>query len=310
MRTWQSMNMGDEFEVESGAEQVVAHLRQDSAGTLLSALPFVSVSWNNGDSKLRYRMATAVPGIQARTDGEAGTWLPAVSVRHGSLALEHGMHQEVSWERNTDASSVAVLLYSDTLSNPILEAMTHLAGSSAAIANDALFDPASGLLRAAGPAYASTGVVASVERRAQNGNSIRLSYANGNALVLPAVQRAMPLAQLVAAARPRRAQMYSISLSGTLDGSGTRWRASYRWQPEDTVTRVATFMADAAEPYLNLHLRQPICHRAEGLRGLDAMLDMRNLLSQGGRSYVLSDGSLLLFAQDQRSISAGLAFTF
>src|SRR5258707_12555612 len=41
--------------------------------------------------------------------------------------------------------------------------------------------------------------------------------------------------------------MYSISLSGTLEGTRTRWHASYRWQPEDTVTRVASFAADAAE---------------------------------------------------------------
>jgi len=37
---------------------------------------------------------------------------------------------------------------------------------------------------------------------------------------------------------------------------------------------------------------------------------LRNLLAQGYRPYLLSDGSLLIFAQDQRSIRAGLAFNF
>jgi hypothetical protein len=37
---------------------------------------------------------------------------------------------------------------------------------------------------------------------------------------------------------------------------------------------------------------------------------MRNLLAEGYQPYILSDGSLILFAQDQRSIRAGLAFTF
>jgi hypothetical protein len=41
-----------------------------------------------------------------------------------------------------------------------------------------------------------------------------------------------------------------------------------------------------------------------------ALLDLRNLLAQGYRPYLLSDGSLLFFAQDQRGISGGLAFTF
>ena len=48
----------------------------------------------------------------------------------------------------------------------------------------------------------------------------------------------------------------------------------------------------------------------DGSGGLEALLDMRNLLAEGYSPYILSDGSLLLFAQDQRSIRAGLAFTF
>jgi hypothetical protein len=104
--------------------------------------------------------------------------------------------------------------------------------------------------------------------------------------------------------------MYSISLSGTLEGTGTRWHASYRWQPDETVTPVAAFASDAAEPFFNLHLRQPVNCRREGSRSLDVMLDLHNLLAQGFRPFVLTDGSLLMFAQDQRSVSGGLAFTF
>jgi hypothetical protein len=115
---------------------------------------------------------------------------------------------------------------------------------------------------------------------------------------------------MLAAAHPRRAQAYSISLSGTLDGTGTRWRASYTWQPEDTVTRVAPYAENAAEPYLNLHLRQPIRVRREGTGGVEALLDLRNLLAQGYQPYLLSDGSILVFAQDQRGVAGGLAFTF
>jgi hypothetical protein len=34
------------------------------------------------------------------------------------------------------------------------------------------------------------------------------------------------------------------------------------------------------------------------------------MLAQGQHPFVLTDGSLLLFAQEQRGITAGLAFTF
>ena len=112
------------------------------------------------------------------------------------------------------------------------------------------------------------------------------------------------------AAHPRRVQSYTIALSGTLDGTGTRWRASYRWQPADTVTEVAPFADDAVEPYFNIHFRQPICVRREGTGSIEAMLDVRNLLAEGYHPYLLNDGSVLIFAQDQRGVRAGLAFTF
>jgi hypothetical protein len=118
------------------------------------------------------------------------------------------------------------------------------------------------------------------------------------------------LGTLLAAARPRRAQTYTIALSGTLEGTGTRWRASYRWQPEDTVTAVAPYQLDAMAPYMNLHLRQPIRLHGEGSSSFEFLLDVRNLLAEGYRPYLLNDGSLLLFAQEQRGIRTGLAFTF
>jgi hypothetical protein len=104
--------------------------------------------------------------------------------------------------------------------------------------------------------------------------------------------------------------MYSISLSGTLEGTGTRWHASYRWQPEETVTRVAPFATDADDPFLNFQVRQPVSCRHEGSRSVDVLVDVHNLLAQGFRPFVLRDGSVLMFAQEQRSVSGGVAFTF
>jgi hypothetical protein len=105
-------------------------------------------------------------------------------------------------------------------------------------------------------------------------------------------------------------QSYAISLSGTLDGSGTRWRASYRWQPEDSVTEVAPFAMEAIAPYLNLHLVQTMHESRDGSSGLEALLEVQNLLAEGYHPYLLSDGSTLIFAQDQRALRAGLVFTF
>jgi len=307
MRSWETMNMGDALEAEAGAAQVIARFAEDSPNTVATVLPFVGVSWRKGNSIMSYRLATALPNQQPAGDGNAATWLPTVAMRNSRLVVERGLHQEIGWERRTDSSGVALSFYADTLTDPVLEAMTR--GGSSALPG-MLYDGHSGLMRTAASGYSTTGMVAMVERELPRGNHVRLTYANGEAIVLSATQHPTVLGEMVAQARPRRTQMYSLSLSGTLDGTGTRWRASYRWQPEDTVTRVAPYMVKADEPYFNLHLRQPVYSGREGARSLDAMIDVRNLLDQGGRSFMLSDGTLLLFAQAQRGVTAGLAFTF
>ena len=314
MRTWETLNLGDELEAEAGSTQVVA---RSAGNTVLRALPTVSVGYREGNSTVRYRLATALPATQDADETEARAWLPELSVRNGQLTIERGLHQEIGWERGTDTSGMSVVLFADRLDNPVLEAMSRSAsgGSDAAGLPAVLFDPASGLMRASGPDFSTAGVLATVERRLPGGDLIRVSYANGDALAMASSssQRAAAppnLLQVLTAVHPRRAQMYALSVSGTLDGTGTRWRASYRWQPEDTVTSIAPYAANAVEPYLNLHLRQPIHRCRDGVSGFEALLDVRNLLAQGYRPYLMSDGSLLMFAQEQRGFQGGLAFTF
>ncbi len=316
IRSQETMHLGDELEAEAGSTQVLARFARNSPNTLAAALPFATVAWRDGNSTVHYRLATAVPASPDIDDAEAQAWLPALSMRDGQLAMEHGLHQEIGWERRTDNSDVAVLVYADRIDNPVMEAAYRSAASSSGAASTTgqlLMDPSSGLVRAAGPGFSSAGVEAAVERRLPAGARFRVSYGNGGALILTPSAQPAGLTQLLGAARPRHTQTYSISLSGTIDGSGTRWRATYRWQPESTITSVAPFSQNAADPYLNFQMRQPIHLRrasSDAGGGIDAVVNLRNLLAEGYRPYVLSDGSLLVFAQDQRGITAGLAFSF
>jgi hypothetical protein len=220
------------------------------------------------------------------------------------------MHQEIGWERSTANSNMAVLVYADKIDNPVMQAMSRPAQGNTFAGGAVLYDPESGMLRAGGPGFSSAGMLAVVERNLPRGARVQVSCANGTALVLAGSPQQPGLAQLIASAHARHAQTYSISLSGTLDGSGTRWRATYRWQPEATITPVAAFAEDAAAPYLNLQLRQPIHIGRDGSSGFEALVNLNNLLAQGYRPYVLSDGSLLVFAADQRSFGGGVAFNF
>jgi hypothetical protein len=321
IRSWETLQLGDEIEAEVGSTQVLARFAGHSSNavannTVVAALPFATVGWRNGDSTIHYRVATSIPSPNATNETEAQAWLPRLSAHNSGLALEHGLHQEIGWERRTDVSSMSVQVFDEKIDNSVIEAMTRFAaGDSGAgtVAAPMLFDSASGIMRATGPDYSAAGIMATLEHRLPGSNHLRISYANGDALIIPpmaSLSRPVGLADVLTSARPRRAQTYSISLSGTLDGTGTRWRASYRWQPEETVTGVAPFQADADQPYLNFHIRQAIHMRRNGTGGIDAFLDLRNLLAQGCRPFLLSDGSLVIFAQDQRSLGGGLAFTF
>jgi hypothetical protein len=307
VRSSELMHFGEALEAEVGSNAVAGRLAGASPSTATALLPYATVAWHDGDSTVRYRMATMAPD-QAGGANEAAVWLPALAERNGALTIAHGSHQEIGWERQTDASGVSVLFFADHIDNPVLEAQGHFAPGKAPAA--VLFDRASNLMRAAGPAYGSTGVQASVQHRLPGGSQVRFSYATGNALVMPALPQASAWSDVLAAAHSRRAQTFAISLSGTLDGTGTQWRASYTWQPDDAMTAVAPFAQEMAEPFLNLHFRQPIRIARDGSTGLEALLDMRNLLAEGYQPYILSDGSLLFFAQEQRGVSAGLAFTF
>jgi hypothetical protein len=306
MRSWEAINLGDELTAEVGSEEALARFERQGANAVVAALPFATLGWRDGASSVRYRATTFRPG----SEGDEAA-LPALSMADGRLAMEHGLHQEIAWERRTESAGMSVLVYSDRIENPVLEAMGRPAAAYTA-SDAALLDPASGLLHAAGAGFSAVGLAASWERQFAGGNRVRLNYANGAALMLPAATAVHPatLPQVLAAAHPRHAQMYAISLSGTLEGTGTKWRASYRWQPEETVTPVAPFAADAPDPYLNLRVHQPLLRAANGSSRVEAQFDLRNLLAQGYRPYLLSDGSLLIFAQDQRSARAGVALVF
>ena len=110
--------------------------------------------------------------------------------------------------------------------------------------------------------------------------------------------------------RPRRAEMVSVAYGGKLQHARTQWQASYRWQQPGTLTAVDPFETNLHDPYLSFFLRQPIHCRGILPDGFEALIDVRNLLAQGYRPFVTSDGSVLYFAEASRAVEGGLSFSF
>src|SRR5580698_2788745 len=179
MRTWESMNLGDEFEGEAGAEQVLARFAVNSPNTVIAALPFISFGWrNDGNSTVRYRMTTIASQGQDSDESHVDHYQPQVAMRNGQLVLEHGMHQELGWERRTDASDVAVMVFADSLRNPVMEASGHWTGGSTVSAQDFLFDRTSGLLHVAGADFSGPGMMAEFQHRLPARIMIGRTYTN------------------------------------------------------------------------------------------------------------------------------------
>jgi hypothetical protein len=174
-----------------------------------------------------------------------------------------------------------------------------------------LYDDTSGLLRAAGQSYSGNGVMSEMDGRLTASTWISFDVAVGEALAMAdAARGAESVEEVLGSMKPRETPMYSAAIHGKFPGSNTRWRASYRWQDAHTMTSVNSFATGMPDPYLSFLVRQPIrCHHMIP-NGVEALVDVRNLLAEGYRPFVSSDGSTLYFAQAARSIEGGLSFSF
>ncbi len=208
-----------------------------------------------------------------------------------------------------DRGGIEVLIYRDRIVNPVVNGSGSLSASTLN-EGDALYDSANNMFRIAGHGYGSTGVVLNAQYRLTGETWIAFNLAEGNALAFSADGKQISLEEAAQEIHASQAQMYAVALNGKVNATGTRWRASYRWQPEATVTSVAAFNSDLSSPYLTLYIRQPL-HCARILPGgIEAQVDLHNLLAEGYRSFKNTDGNTLYFAQAERSVQGGLSFTF
>jgi hypothetical protein len=112
--------------------------------------------------------------------------------------------------------------------------------------------------------------------------------------------------------RAERRHSMAAKFGGNIPKSKTHWTASYRYTAGRTLTPVDLFNTSpgAADPYLNLSIRQPIPSKL--IAGhMELLLDIRNLLAQGYVPVVSSDGQTVYLVQSSaRSVRGGLAFNF
>ena len=305
LRSAEAVNLGPNASMEVGNEVQSVHGPDD----VTSSLPFVNVSWHSDGAVVSYRLATSPEMQDAGQLADNRTLAPMFSEEDGKVRIEHGLHQELRFEDNTASRRAMVAFYQDQVASPVIGGGGSVEQQDLASGN-LLFDPVSQVFRVTGPGYTSGGFRAVFAQKVTSSTWATLSFANGKALAFESPDSAVTLDEAVQGLTQRRTQAITATLDGKLQRTGTGWRASYRWQPANTVTPVAVYDNFGQGAYLNLLIRQPIhCGRLLP-NGTEALVDVRNLLAQGYRPFLTRDGSTLYFAQDERSIQGGLSFSF
>ena len=307
------------MEAEAGNELEAVHL----GGTLAAAHPFAGLKVHQGANLYRFRIASSPDAEYAAELDRDGSLSPRVSEREGALALEQGLHQAFDVQHqfpgtSTGHWSAGLSYFHDAVEHPLVGGGVAIVNGRAALApadaagGDLLYDPATQLITVSGQGYTGSGVLAIARDQLSPDTWLSVRYAVGQALSMKAAAGSLPesLGDAVETLKPHTAAMLAASIGSVAHHSGTEWRASYRWQPSDTLTQVAPFDSSAPEPYLSFHLRQPIYMHYMGLHGMQAIVDVRNLLAQGYRPFYSQDGSMLYFAQAERCVEVGLSFSF
>jgi hypothetical protein len=312
LATAQKTNFGDMAELEVGSAVYVVR----SAGYTVGSRPFLRVTvhpvsgWSVG-----YRMATS-RDLQSFAGLDAVQMeLPVAVMSQGRMQMERGLHQQFAVGRKVGKGLVQVAYYRDNLDRvavagggPLSRADLASVGGANTTASGILADTATDTFRFLSPGYKAQGMNITVSEPITPGMWVALEYSNGSALSTKGDSMTLP--NVATDLKPVTAETFTVAMKGRVIHSGTKVRAAYRWQPERLVTAVNPYEAFSDQAYLSFLLRQPIRCGSLLPAGLEATIDVTNLLAQGYRPFLSKDGQTLFLAQSPRTIQAGLAFSF
>jgi hypothetical protein len=307
----QRMQIGDMADVEAGGTVYVVR----TASFVSASQPFVKVTvhpsaaWTAG-----YRMATSqdlqsydgLDGVQQR--------LPVAVMYQERMQTERGLHQELAVGRKLGSGLVQIAYYRDSLDRVAVSgggALTtaNMAQDGRPNSDGVITDSTTGDFRLLSGGYKTQGVNITFTKPLTPSMWLALEYSTGAALKVKDATT-VTLANASNDLTPDMAQSATIALKGRIVRSGTRIRAAYRWQPTRLVTAVDPYAAFSDQAYFSCYLRQAIKIGHLLPPGLDATVDVTNLLAQGYRPFLSADGETLFLAQSPRTVQGGLAFTF
>ena len=303
------MTFGESLQLNYGGETEMVQYKDWAT----SYHPFAGIGVHPGKNTiLRYRYATSEPNLRSAkgfdtAPADLSESNPHLTMTAQGQQIERANHHELSVSQRLGGNKVQLALFSDSIHNA---ALTGTGAGFAEDSNALISDPFSGNFYYDGGSFHTQGVRAVYSHPLAGGFDATLDYGYGGVLTAPEklVQFSQTSTSLVTAKRHSAA----AKLSGTSTRSGTKVIASYRWLSGNALTPVDMFNASAGEtdPYLSFFIRQPIPTMHILPSGMEALIDVRNLLAQGYRPVLSADGSTVYLVQGARCIRAGLTFNF
>ncbi len=305
MASAEKMRLGDTVDVEAGGTVYAIEM----GGTAITAQPFLRVAVHPGEVwAVQYRLATSrdLQGFDGLNSIK--TDLPVAALTGGRVRTESGMHQEIAVSRKVGSGQVTAALYRDTIDRSAV-AGTGVMSAADMLPSGVVVDTATDSFGLLSAGYTAKGVSLSLAEPLNSSLWAALEYASGAALV-PGDSTANGLQSAIAGMHAETAHELTAELKGRVEHTGTKLRASYRWQPGRMVTAVAPYDTANDPAYLSFYVRQAVRWGDRLPQGLEATIDVTNLLAEGYRPFLSADGHMLYLAQSPRTMRAGLSLTF
>jgi len=306
LRSGERIEVGDLLRIDAGSVMRESNL----GGNALIVEPFLRVSAHGPASMVLAYSMTRSRGTGSLDDlDRVGAPTPIAVMRNGHMRLETGSHHALSASGEIPGGGVIeVELFRDAFSNPLIGGVGSLAAADIP-AEGLVVDPTTTTYRVAGRDYDSVGVRASIRQPVTKSMHVGAEFATGQSLRVSHLQSAS-MTDVLNTLAPAQSYAATAYADGKVLHTGTSIRASYRFQPLRTLTAVDGYRVGDEGAYLSCSIRQSLGHTRLLPQGLEAVVDVQNLLAQGYQPFFSSDGTTMYLAQTPRSLQAGLSFTF
>jgi len=274
--------------------------------------PFGSLDWHLSDNTLlEYQYASSVPTMRHAKGFESAPSdlsesSPRLSLVDNNPKIERGRHHEITILRRQGKNNFRLAAFHDRVTNSALTGV----GAGVATDGDLLGDVYSGTFLYNGGTMETNGMRAVYERKLTGTTAATVDYSYGGVLTAP--EQMMTLTDVRHSLHTEKRHSMSAKFSGTIPCTKTKILTSYRWTSGDALSPVDMFNNSPGEsdPAWSLFIRQPLPKKMFIPAGVEALVDVRNLLAQGYRPVMSTDGQALYLVQVARSFRGGLSYTF